>query len=351
MIPPLWKPWTFLHGGRWRLLVEPKSDATLLVRYSLTEHSLATQSGKMGLFRRIRKYLSFEALIFGMKLAKRSNGPEAVESLRGVLRLLTRTILPLRARLVTNMKKAGLYRKGLVDEHFERAVDHLITLAHIFRVGPWDSRERFIVEDSVALLKQAHAAGKGVIVIAPHLIAFPLYGPVITPHLPCTLYVRQNRDPDKMALNEAIARAAECRLVFSRPGASESERLQVALNVLRDGKQLFITPDTPRKPHQGVAVTILGKTAWFPTGPFVMALRTGAPVVPAWWRWEGGKYRLWFGEPMELRRGRGTGGLREQTEAATRRWADDIDAYLRLHPAMWWNWLDKRWTRILRESS
>ena len=36
------------------------------------------------------------------------------------------------------------------------------------------------------------------------------------------------------------------------------------------------------------------------------------------------------------------------TRVATRKWAADIDAFLHQHPEMWWNWLDKRWTRIIR---
>jgi hypothetical protein len=27
-----------------------------------------------------------------------------------------------------------------------------------------------------------------------------------------------------------------------------------------------------------------------------------------------------------------------------------VDAFLHDHPAIWWNWLDKRWTKILREA-
>ncbi len=107
----------------------------------------------------------------------------------------------------------------------------------------------------------------------------------------------------------------------------------------------FITPDTPRNPHAGVPVTIFGRTAFFPTGVSVMALRTGAPVVPAVWHWRDGAYRVRIGEPIELRRG---GGLKQQAESATRRWAADVDAFLRAHPEMWWNWLDKRWTRLIR---
>ena len=76
-----------------------------------------------------------------------------------------------------------------------------------------------------------------------------------------------------------------------------------------------------------------------------MSLRTGSPVVPSWWHWEDGIYHIRYGEPIELQRG---GKLKEKAEAATKQWAEQIDAFLRKHPAMWWNWLDKRWTYLLR---
>ena len=79
-----------------------------------------------------------------------------------------------------------------------------------------------------------------------------------------------------------------------------------------------------------------------------MSLRTGAPVVPTVWHWQDGAYHIRYGEPFEFtRRGR----LRQQAEAATAKWARSLDGFLHEHPDMWWNWLDKRWTRILRDGA
>ena len=62
---------------------------------------------------------------------------------RYALRAMTRTVLPLRLRLATNMRCAGVHRRGLVDAYFERAVDQMVMLAHIFRAG---SRIRMTVD-------------------------------------------------------------------------------------------------------------------------------------------------------------------------------------------------------------
>jgi len=223
----------------------------------------------------------------------------------------------------------------------------LIMLAHVFRAGFTDSGcpERFRFDGSLGLLEQAHAAGRGVVNIAPHICGYPVYPPIVSPRIPCSIYLRRNKDPRKMRINEAIGLAGRGHLVYPPAGSGKAQRLQVAIDVLRQGRMLFITPDTPRKPHQGVPVTIFGRTVHFPTGVFVMSLRTRAPVVPTFWHWQDGAYHIRYGQPIELSRG---GGLRTQAEAATQKWARSVDAFFHEHPEMWWNWLDKRWTQILR---
>jgi lauroyl/myristoyl acyltransferase len=263
-----------------------------------------------------------------------------------VLRLI-RIALPLRQRLAHNMKLAGVYREELIDAHFVRAVDQLTMLGHVLRAGFAESGcpEKFVFDESLRLLEQAHAAGKGVINIAPHLCGYPVYGAVVSMRIPCSIYLRRNKDPGKMRITEAVGLAGQGHLVAPPTGATKAQRLNVAIDVLRQGRMMFITPDTPRKPSEGVRVTLFGRTSYFPMGVFIMSLRTGAPVVPVTWHWKQGAYHLHYGEPIELVRG---GRLRQQAAAATRHWAATVDRFLHAYPEMWWNWLDKRWTKIIR---
>jgi lauroyl/myristoyl acyltransferase len=78
-----------------------------------------------------------------------------------------------------------------------------------------------------------------------------------------------------------------------------------------------------------------------------MSLRTGAPVLPVWWYYKEGKYHITYTEPIELTRG---GDLKAKACSAMQKWAADVDTFIRKHPDMWWNWLDKRWTKILRNT-
>jgi lauroyl/myristoyl acyltransferase len=204
----------------------------------------------------------------------------------------------------------------------------------------------FRFDDSFVHLEQAYAKGKGVMVVAGHLCGYPSVVTVISTRLPCAVYSRRNKDSRKVEIMEAIAKAGKVEVIYRPESSNRAEKLQPVIDVLRQGKMLFITPDTPRKPYEGVAVSILGKTAYFPTGVFVMSMRTGAPVVPVWWRWEQDCYQIRFSEPIEL--SRGGGRIREKAEAGMKQWSCQLDTFIRAYPEMWWNWLDKRWTRIIR---
>ena len=291
-----------------------------------------------------------DLLRIGQRLATKGSY-RSVERLRIAMRVFFRILLPLRWRLRANIRCTSLNPDGLVDGYFERGIDQMTMIAHAFRSDFHINMlvEQFKFDETFSLLEQIYAEGKGVITIAPHLSGYPIYGAVVSSRIPCTIYHRRNKDPRKMQITQTLAKASEEVILISPPvGATKAQRLQVAIDALRRGEMLFLTTDTPRKPDDGVPVNILGKTAHFPTGAFVMSLRTGAPIVPVWWHWKKGFYHISYGEPIRLERG---GRLREKAEAATRQWGAQVDTFIREHPEMWWNWLDKRWTKIIRDGS
>lgn len=303
----------------------------------------------MKLVRKIRKSLTVNTLRLGFELARKGD-EKTIERIRKILNGFMKAALPLRIMLKTNIKSTGLSPDDIVDPYFERAVDQMVMLANILQVGLPKSGclEKFKFDDSLSILKNVYARGKGVICIAPHLSSYPLIGGIISSKIPCVIYLRHNKDSKKMDITKAIAESNNQEIIFPPNEGAKSQRLQVAIDALRQGKAMFLTSDTPKKPHEGVPVQIFGKTAHFPAGVFVMSLRTGAPVVPTWWYWKDDSYHIRFTEPIELERG---GGLQAKAADAVQLWGKDVDAFLREHPDMWWNWLDKRWAKILRNGS
>lgn len=299
--------------------------------------------------RRIRKELILNLLQYGQQLAAHGDY-QKVERLRVIMRVFFRGLLPLRWRLEKNIRCAGLNPDGLVDAYFERCIDQLIMLAHGFRAD-FEIKmleDQFKFDETFEILEKTYAEGKGLITIAPHISGYPVYGAIISSRIPCTIYLRRNQDPRKMNITQTLGKSTSAELIAPPANASKARRLQIAIDALRQGKMLFITPDTPRRPDDGVAVEILGKTSHFPPGVFIMSIRTGSPVLPVWWHWKEGFYHVHYGQPMRPQRG---GGLRQKAEAAMAQWGRSVDAYIREYPEMWWNWLDKRWTYILRNGS
>lgn len=297
--------------------------------------------------REFRKTLTYGTLRAGVSLSKHASHPRVVEGMRHVFRGLSKVVLPFRQQVVSNMKAVGLYRDGLYGEYVERAIDQYIMMAHVFRAGVEESniQDRFVFDESFSILQQAFDQGKGVLNIAPHISGYPAYGGLLDLRIPTSIYLRRNKDPRKMKINEAAGLAGKGRLVYPPEGATAAQKLQVAMDIVRRGETLFITPDNPRKPNKGYPVQVLGRTAYFPLGVYIMSMRTGAPVVPVFWEWRDGRYHVSFREPIVLERRK---GIQEEAQRAVRHWATMVDEFLRAHPEMFWSWPDKRWTQIIR---
>ncbi|MHC5086558.1 MAG: hypothetical protein ACYSN9_01950, partial [Planctomycetota bacterium] len=73
----------------------------------------------MKLSRKIRKKITLDILRVGQYLATKGSY-RSVERLRTMMRVFFRTLVPLRCRLRTYIRCAGLEPDGLVDAYFER---------------------------------------------------------------------------------------------------------------------------------------------------------------------------------------------------------------------------------------
>jgi lauroyl/myristoyl acyltransferase len=297
-------------------------------------------------FRMLRKAGVILALRLGQDMARGAT-QKRIEHFRQNVTPLVRNLPPLRWRLATNMRRAGVYRRERVDMHVERAVEQMTMLMQVMQAGfPGSSvAERFELDDSVRHLHAAHAAGHGVLAVSPHLCAYPVFPRMLADYVPCSIYLRRGESAGKNTVNTLIGEAGGGHLVHPPDNASPLEHLTVAMRVLRDKRVLYITPDLPRKPDEGVPVTIWGRRVYFPTGVILMAMRTQAPVVFCTWYHDDGIYHVSFDEPLTYA---ARGDRRRTMGEGMQHFAQRMNAFLHAHPEMWWNWLDKRWTRILR---
>jgi len=86
--------------------------------------------------------------------------------------------------------------------------------------------------------------------------------------------------------------------------------------------------------NTGIAVPFFGRDAFFPRGPFAVAMSTGAAVLPAFIvRVPDGRYRAIVEKPLEIERGGDRGAaLRGNVE----RYVAVLERYVREYPDQWY---------------
>jgi len=131
-----------------------------------------------------------------------------------------------------------------------------------------------ITISGLELLKAMAKAGKGVILLTPHLGAFELSARVIARHVPITVLYRPARQPQFRRLMEALRPTKN--LMTAPANASGVRQL---LRTLRAGGVIGMLPDQVPSGGEGVWADFFGRPAYTMTLPIRLAQATGAPIV------------------------------------------------------------------------
>lgn len=247
---------------------------------------------------------------------------------------------------------ANGYEQRHVEAYFRHLADLIAFSLAVYRRGIQRAGlDPFLVHDPASLerYRKALAAGRGALMVCPHLIGHEIMAGSIGRELPLTVLVRPSPDPAYEALKRRWYAALGVEVVH-RPGRDAPRgalaEMTAALRALRRNRVLALTPDLVQPPGKGVSVRLFGKPVELPAGPFFLAVRTGAPLLPSFFHEEGGRYRLWTHEPLPVPE---SGGVdrREPVRELAQQWAARFEEFLRRHPDMWQFWLDKRWAAWL----
>jgi KDO2-lipid IV(A) lauroyltransferase len=117
------------------------------------------------------------------------------------------------------------------------------------------------------------------------------------------------------------------------------------IQALSQNRVVGILIDQRAKRSEGIWADFFGKKA--PTTPSlaVLAMKTGAPVLPVFMIRNGfQKHCLIVKEPLELIR---TGDIRKDVEANTQLFNDTLESMIRRYPDQWF-WIHERWERKKR---
>jgi lauroyl/myristoyl acyltransferase len=179
------------------------------------------------------------------------------------------------------------------------------------------------------IIRSAHAAGKGVVVVSAHLGPFTLLGCLSRQlGIPATVVLKRQKNARLLSWFAGAVRSRFGVEILPKPEAPAR-----APGVLRQGRALVLFADQ-HPISGGIPATFFARPVEAASGPAVLAKRYGAPlVVLTIARGEAGVPLARFDGPVPL-----SGSLGEVTQ----RWLDLLEARIREHPEQWM-WMHRRW--------
>jgi KDO2-lipid IV(A) lauroyltransferase len=195
-----------------------------------------------------------------------------------------------------------------------------------FRLPDWSDqrivgRVRTVNEER---LRDAHAAGKGVICALPHLANYDHAGawagrtgmPVST--------VAERLRPESL-FDRFVAYRAKLGMEVLPLTGSDEHVFGVLAERLRAGGFVCLVADRDLS-ERGVPVEFFGRKSRMPAGPAALSVRTGAPLIPATLHYDGPDLVITFHPAIDR-----TGG----PAAMTQRCADAFATGIAAHPQDW----------------
>jgi KDO2-lipid IV(A) lauroyltransferase len=191
-----------------------------------------------------------------------------------------------------------------------------------------DVLDRRIEMQGLPLLDSALAAGRGAILVAPHMGNMDLLVQYLAlRQVPITIPVERMRSARLFELLKNLRGAYGVRLVPLGP-----EVLQELLSCLRRGEIVGLVADR-NIAGTGIEAPFFGRTAILPSGPGLLALRSGAPMLGVYaQRLPGGRVRGRILRSVHVRR---QGRLQESLRAAVAEMAALLEEPIRLNPDQW----------------
>lgn len=197
-------------------------------------------------------------------------------------------------------------------------------------------KEQFVLEGEENL-KQALSRGKGVIGLCAHFGNFTLMGTGLTSRgYPYALVVRP---ADESRVEKYFQKWRDQLGFHSIPARPRLTAVRGSLGALRQNKILALFADQ-NKAKGGVFVDFFGRPAGTVVGPAVMALKTGAPIVPIFNVRQGvNKHKVIIGPPVEFEI---SGNQEKDVLTVTAKITKVIEEFVRQYPTHWW-WFHNRW--------
>ncbi len=193
------------------------------------------------------------------------------------------------------------------------------------------------LEEALRLLEKK----KGVLLLIGHFGNWELMGlmskVIGNPIMVIAKPMKKNRWVDEWITKIRNAAGLE---VISNVNASRK-----VMKALSQNRVVGILIDQRAKRSEGIWADFFGKKAPTTPGLAILAMKTGAPVLPVFMVRNGFQnHRLLIKKPLELIR---TGHLKKDVEANTQLFNDTLESMIRQYPDQWF-WVHRRWERKKR---
>ena len=177
----------------------------------------------------------------------------------------------------------------------------------------------------------ARAIGRGIVIVTAHM-GNPEVGAIAIGKRFAPVHVLYWRDRFAQA-EQFRTRMRELGNVHGIPVDASPLSVVPALRALREGHVVAAHADRDFN-DTGWTFELFGAPAKFPPGPFLLAERAGALLVPSFFLLESDRrFRVVFFEPIDLA---GDGDSEARVRAAMSRWLVQLEAAIRAHPEQWY---------------
>ena len=199
--------------------------------------------------------------------------------------------------------------------------------------------QRYIAENvdvqGLENIKSAVAMGKGVLVLSAHLGNWELLGAALSEHAgQVTVVYKKTRNP---FVSRFFHSTRLRRGIKTIPHVNSARKI---MGLLKKGETVGILLDQYAVGSEAIKVDFFGMPAATNYGLALIALKTGAPVVPAFMvRDEKGGYRCIYEEAIYLEK---SDDRDADIKAATTRFNEVLEKQVRSYPEQWF-WVHNRW--------
>jgi KDO2-lipid IV(A) lauroyltransferase len=224
-------------------------------------------------------------------------------------------------------------RRAIARATYTNVGRHLLDLIKVSSM-PRDRLMSLVEFEGADVVEQAYARGRGVIFYSGHFGVWELQ---VMAHAyrfePLAMVSRTLDNPRLDALLERVRTRCGTRMIYRRGAIRQILRELAA----RRGVGMMI--DQHLHHSSAIYVDFFNRPAATTSAIALLALRTGAPVVPIFsLPLPGGRYRMVYEPAVEPPRTEGPEAVREFTERCT----DVLESYVRRDPQLWL-WMHRRW--------